>query len=439
MTPEQDKVIRSRLLNGADRWLDLDRQVPRGHVLAAALKARTTPAEVVERLSRLGHDVETGPLPRRVLPNDDILVSRELNGWPEWLRTDEPVAVQHVLRAAVVTGMTPAQVTLRLCALGYQVPDAPPDSAVEPGDAVLMSRALKGATMWLARDRKVPVGHVLAAAAVLSRSPVAVAERLTTLGYRVEEAGPWEVLPGDEVLVSRRVNAWPDWLSRTRPVPVDHVLRAAVVTGRTPADVTLRLCALGYQVPDAPPDSAVEPGDAVAMSRLLNGATMWLDCDLKVPVGHVLAAAAVVSRSPAAVAGRLTTLGYRVAEVGPCEVLPGDDVLVSRRLNGWPDWLSRGQRVSVEHVLRAAVATGRTPADVAGRLFALGYRIPDAPPDSAVEPDDRTLLSRWLDGEAPWLTPGDRVPPPHVRDAAKRLKRDPGDIMSRLKLFGYRM
>ncbi|WP_443073640.1 wHTH domain-containing protein [Streptomyces sp. NBC_01429] len=33
--------------------------------------------------------------------------------------------------------------------------------------------------------------------------------------------------------------------------------------------------------------------------------------------------------------------------------------------------------VHLEHVLRAASLTGRSPADVASRLTALGYRLPD--------------------------------------------------------------
>jgi hypothetical protein len=314
VTADPDRVLRSAFLDGKPSWLDRDEPVEHGHVLAGALRTRLTPTEVVSRLSALGFRVAAGRLPARVASEDDILVSVELTGWPEWLPVGEPVPVAHVLRAAVVTGRTPAAVADRLAALGYRVPDAPPASAVEPDDIRLMSSFLDGEPSWLEPEETVPAGHVLAAAAKLSRSPSGVAERLGVLGYEVEDVSraAAEVLPGDQVLVSVELTGWPEWLPTGEAVPVSHVLRAAAVTGQTPQEVALRLAALGYLVPDAPPATAVESGDRVLLSSGLDGSGPWLNPHDRVPHQHVRDAARALKRDPSEITARLELFGHRM-------------------------------------------------------------------------------------------------------------------------------
>jgi hypothetical protein len=311
VTADPDRVLRSAFLDGKPSWLDRDEPVPHGHVLAGALRTRLTPTEVAARLTAHGFRVEAGRLPARVASEDDLLVSVELTGWPEWLPVGEPVPVAHVLRAAVVTGRSPAAVADRLAALGYRVPDAPPESAVEPDDIRLMSSFLDGEPSWLETEETVPAGHVLAAAAKLSRSPSAVAQRLALLGYRVEEVPQVaEVLPGDQVLVSVELTGWPEWLPLRTPVSEHQLLRAAAVTGQTPQEVAHRLAVLGYLVPDAPPATALESGDRVLLSSGLDGSGPWLSTDERVPQQHVRDAARALKRDPAEIITRLELFGH---------------------------------------------------------------------------------------------------------------------------------
>ncbi|MFH9354890.1 hypothetical protein [Kitasatospora sp. NPDC017646] len=313
---------------------------------------------------------------------------------------------------------------------------APAAAAVQPGDIVLLSRFLDSEPSFLETDDPVELGHVVAASVAADRPAREVAARLVELGYQVPDVPPEDVNPGDEVLVSLHFTGWPAWLPAEKMVPVDFVLRAAAVTRRTPADVTARLAAVGYQVPDSPPATAVNPEDIVLLSRFLDGEPSWLEAEDPVELGHVVAASVAADRPAREVAARLVELGYQVPDVPPEDVNPGDEVLVSLHFTGWPAWLPAEKMVPVDFVLRAAAVTRRTPADVTARLAAVGYQVPDSPPATAVNPEDIVLLSRFLDGEPSWLEAEDPVPASHVRKAATATGLSRGEVAARLTALG---
>ncbi|MDH6143630.1 hypothetical protein P3T35_005665 [Kitasatospora sp. GP30] len=374
-----DVVMLSKYVDAESPWLETDKPVELGHLVAAAAKLDRSAQKIADRLKALGYDVRATP-PQDVQPGDQLLVSSRLNGWPSWLPSTELISAEHVLRAAAATNRTPGDVMARFAALGYRIADALPDTAAGPADRALVSRYLDAESPWLEADKPVEFGHLVAAAAKTDRSAREVAARLTALGYRLPEVDLPDAFPGDELLVSCRVNGWPHWLAPSAPVSADHVLRAAAITRRSPSEIAGRLLALGYRLPDAPPDSAVHADDIVLLSKYVDSDDPWLETDEPVEFGHLVAAAAKTDCSVREVAARLSVLGYRVPEVDSADVVLGDELLVSSRVNGWPVWLSPAKRVPVDHVLRAAVITGRTPGEVAGRLAALGYRVSGVPP-----------------------------------------------------------
>lgn len=90
-------------------------------------------------------------------------------------------------------------------------------------------------------------------------------------------------------------------------------------------------------------------------------------------VRHILRASLVTGRSPAQAAERLAALGHWLHENAnlPAVATESDIRLLESLTRSYLD------DVHLEHVLRSATLTGRSPKDVATRLTELGYRLPD--------------------------------------------------------------
>ena len=129
------------------------------------------------------------------------------------------------------------------------------------------------------------------------------------------------------------------------------------------------------------------PSDVVLISRDLDGRGPWLDPAGPAPLSHLIRAAAELRRTPAQIAERLTALGYSVPDVAglPADLTASDVTLISRSLGRrgpWPDqagsgWLDPAGPAPLSHLIRAAAELRRTPAQIAERLTALGYSVPD--------------------------------------------------------------
>ena len=395
-----------RLSNDVPDWLAAWRATACGIALNVGSPAVQASCEVVEVLP--------------AMPSDLLLMSRDLDGRPGWLDPAEPVPLGHVVRAAVRLRRRPAEVAERFAALGFVVPDvsvAPEDLTED--DALLMSRDLDGRPGWLDPAEPVPLGHVVGAAARLRRRPAEVAERLAALGFVVPDvsAVPEDLTDDDALLINRDLNDMTGyrqerWLDPAEPMPLGNVVRAAARLRRRPAEVAERLAALGFVVPDvsgAPEDFTDD--DARLVSRGLEGRPGWLDPAEPVPLGHVVGAAVRLRRRPAEVAERLAALGFVVPDVsGAPEDFTDDDArLVSRGLEGRPGWLDPAEPVPLGHVVQAAVRLRRRPAEVAERLAALGFVVPDvsgAPED--LTDDDALLLRVDQPGRPRWLDPASR-------------------------------
>lgn len=90
-------------------------------------------------------------------------------------------------------------------------------------------------------------------------------------------------------------------------------------------------------------------------------------------VEHILRASLVTGRTPAAITARLAELGHTLHENAKLpETADEADIRLLETVDR-----SYLDGVHLEHVLRSAGLTGRSPADVAARLTALGHTLPD--------------------------------------------------------------
>ncbi|MBI0296992.1 hypothetical protein JBE04_21610 [Streptomyces sp. PRKS01-29] len=352
----------TRIRVGRDvSWIEPARRVPYGHVLYAAATSRSAPAAVVARLTELGFaDIElpATPLPPTVDP-DDALLLRADTYTLSWLEVGTPVPLRHLLAAAGRQGLSPADAARRLTAFGWTVPAAQPlPETPDTRDIVLIRTDPRGNGEWLEWGGEASSGHVHKVARTLRCNPYTVATRLIALGIRL----PYTPEPADERILQDPGGS------------LGHVLTVARETGRRPADIVARLAELGASRPPTVPDSP-DPDDLVILSENLDGRAPWLERNdvVGVRLCHILRAALATGRGPADIAERLDTLGHWLHKnaIPPAVADPEDIRLLETVDRSFLDG------VHLEHVLRSASLTGRSPADVAARLVELGYRLPD--------------------------------------------------------------
>ncbi|MBO3752835.1 caspase family protein [Streptosporangiaceae bacterium NEAU-GS5] len=178
----------------------------------------------------------------------------------------------------------------------------------------------------------------------------------------------------------------------------------------------------------------------------------WLPVDKPVPVGHIIFAAEVTGYPIEVVTRRLADLGFHasttVSATGTIDST--DAVLVSRDLDGVGPWLEDRDRtgapipIPTGHIAAASAQLGRSIGQVAERLAALGFLVPEPlKGKGAAEPADRILLSRDLSGTPPWLDSRDAsgepivTPKGHIVAAAAQLGRDVGRVAKRLAELGF--
>ncbi|MFI2505641.1 hypothetical protein, partial [Streptomyces sp. NPDC018972] len=116
-----------------------------------------------------------------------------------------------------------------------------------------------------------------------------------------------------------------------------------------------------------------------------------------------------------------------------------DDLrILSRNLNGQAPWLDPDKPVHPAHIVQAADRTESTIDHIKARLAALGHHVP-ATHVPLPEPEDFPLISADLNARAPWLDHDDPVQPAHILRASRLTARTPHAIVARLTELGYRL
>ncbi|GGJ95252.1 hypothetical protein GCM10011583_28550 [Streptomyces camponoticapitis] len=370
-----DQLIVSENLNGRYPWRDPAKQVPYGIVLLVAARLKWSPDAVLVRLGELGYaDVQRpeGPLPDAVEPDDATLLQSAERRWGlKPVDVGTTVSLRQIVDSAARAERSPADVARRMTAYGYRVGTGarPLPETANPRDLGLIRVDRRG--KWLGWGDEVSGHHVLGVAQELSCSPHLAAVRLIELGLRL----PFTPEPADERLLKYADVPGGGWIGRWGSAPVAHILAVARDTGRPPADIVARLSELGCQRPGGNVPDTSEPDDLVLLSENLDGRTPWLMKNdvVGLQVRHILRAARITGRTPAQVAERLAALGHWLHENANLpETAEETDIRLLETVNR-----SYLDDVHLEDVLRSASLTGRSPADVAARLTALGYRLPD--------------------------------------------------------------
>ena len=243
------------------------------------------------------------------------------------------------------------------------------------------------------------------------------------------------------MLVSRDLDGQAPWVDAGERISLGRLAAAAAETGRSVPEVAARLAAYGFGVPDpASLPERLDDIDITLVSRNLDGKAPWLDAGERIPLGHLAAAAAETGRSVPEIAARLAAYGFGVPDPAllPERVDRDDVMLVSRNLDGKAPWVDAGERVSLGRLAAAAAETGWSVPEVAARLAAYGFGVPDpALLPERVDRDDVMLVSRNLDGKAPWEDAGERVSLGRLVAAAARLRRSVPEVAARLAAYGF--
>ncbi|MFD4672654.1 hypothetical protein ACFWNN_23205 [Lentzea sp. NPDC058450] len=176
---------------------------------------------------------------------------------------------------------------------------------------------------WLPDEAPPSLGHILSVAHSAQLSPAEVAARLDVLGHDMSDCErlPLDSSDIDPVLLSKSHAGTPPWLLPGDPVTHDHVILSAIAAGITPDRVVKRLEELGFRIPSKHRlPSTVHPSDRRVV-RPVGIPDGALEPNVTIPVAHILIAATASSRTPAEVTRRLDELGYSVPST---DDLPND-------------------------------------------------------------------------------------------------------------------
>ncbi len=116
---------------------------------------------------------------------------------------------------------------------------------------------------------------------------------------------------------------------------------------------------------------------------------------------------------------------------------PSDALLLSIDVDGAAPWLDPVDLVPLVHLVRAARRIGRSAAEVAARLEALGYNLSIGADHVGTDPDDLVMTSRDVDGARPWLDPAEPVRLVHLLRTVHRTGRPAHEIVVRLRALGF--
>ncbi|MFB8238536.1 caspase family protein [Kitasatospora purpeofusca] len=216
-------------------------QVSMGHVLWCATGLEIPLVVVADRLARLGHFLpDSAILPERVLSDDLLLLSADLDWRAPWLSVDDPVPLGHILRVAARLDRPPSEIAARLVGFGHRLPEGVVPARVDATDLLLLSERRDGQAPWLKPGLPAGIWHVLAAAENLGVAPEEAAAWLEGLGHPLPPG--MVAVHGAQHLELGENGVGP---SSDRPLTLADVLRTTARLD-SPADVARRLQDLGF-------------------------------------------------------------------------------------------------------------------------------------------------------------------------------------------------
>lgn len=425
--PTDDLILANATMDGS---YDLESDVVRpGHVLAVSQLTGRPPGEVADRAVLLG--MTTAGITFAAEAADPLhvkLLSENLNGVEGWLDPGTVVSPRHLLRAHQLLGVSLPALAEICTTYGLRLGFDPHTVRVEPWDADIAEgqrpgrAALPSEVLDLCRrhqltsdyvcvrlaeyglepprlpastndlDLKIldgvgqpgePVapGLLVRIARNLAVEPTLVAERLSAFGYEPPSRLP-VVEHFDLRILSRDLDGLAPWIGEGETVHAGHILLAHLATALPVSQIEERLHLYGFDVDGRTTEVMSHVGwdqdKAMLMTILRNGLDEGrypLSTENVVPTTHLVQAGKMFGLPPATIAELLRALGYRTPTFETVE--PFDLRLLSKDLDGEAPWLEEAEPVRLDHLVRAATATGMTISAVASRLRQLGSTVPD--------------------------------------------------------------
>ena len=308
-------------------------------------------------------------------------------------------------------------------------------ATLNESDVDLIPSDLRGEEPWL--QRKVPPEHILETAARLHIKPKDVVLRLRAIGFALpgrlpdwQDIGPldhsdYEMIPWDHRGKCPGLERW---------VSPGHIMKAAASLGRLPEEIVKRLRALGFALPQPHPDWSVigplKDSDLAIICESLDSRYPYLRHN--VPLSQVFGAAQKSRTAPAEIVSRIHELGYAVESPEPDWNVIGS--LNEMDLQIIPNFQEgTGRKVSLDHVISAAVQTRQTPSQVIERLRTLGF----PPPTPELNWDTIDHLDESDLTVIPKKPNAHEVTQRYILETAVQLARSPAEISARLRIFGF--
>ncbi|MFE4976117.1 ATP-binding protein [Kitasatospora sp. NPDC056651] len=313
-------------------WLDKPYERRRSHatigdLLEAGEKLGETPARVAARMRAHGITVvPDGPaadMPdetdRRLLHRDGVIDERR-GVW-----NNGPVPPGHVAHAALLTGLSPAEVRHRLERYGVEV--EPFDFPEQPDEAYVqwLSRDHNGHWPWLSAARPLPPWRLLAVQEWFELSAEEVRSAYARLGFTLPPRPDCRESPDDFDLLAGAVDPfWSPFLTDRAP-RFHELVKASEELGLSLPKLTGRLAAYGVPVGMVLPQRPSElDRELFRHDDLLRIDPDWddqpnlpwwfrLGPDDEIPFHLLVLAARDLDRRPRELAARLRSYGLRVS------------------------------------------------------------------------------------------------------------------------------
>jgi hypothetical protein len=235
------------------RWWE--QTVPMPDLAASAAKHGIAASEAVDIVSAYGLTV--GPPARSAVDSAEELTGTAL---PDSLATAgagvlagiadvrEPIPLGHVLSRAEMLDMPVAEAVRILSTLGLTPPDVP--GTVSAEDIRLVSVNLNGSAPWLDIRRPVRLHHLIKAHAVLNQSPFWASDRLSQLGFTVQQDNLPYYPEYRDLTLLREEEFTEGFLDPEQPVPLSQLVMLSKQLSSPFNQIVGRLRELGMNVPD---------------------------------------------------------------------------------------------------------------------------------------------------------------------------------------------
>ncbi|RLL65756.1 hypothetical protein [Streptomyces sp. Z26] len=311
-----DLALLSSGLDGSSPWLDTTRPVPVAHLLEARSQRGIGLADARRRLAAYGFSVpETDHLPARLDRSDAVLLSTELSGTGPWL-AETPVRPGHVAAAAVALRTTPAEVRARLESFGLTTHPWRTERAVRAADLEMLRSDSGERHRWLDAAEPVPPGRILEVAVENGREPTELAALLGDLGFTLPPVIPLlspERRERDLLLLSRDGDGVGPWLTTRQPLSALHLQMLARATGVPVSETVEHLTGAGFTLAGGVTPGSGDP-QLLTLLRQAGFRLESTDWAKPVPLLLLLNAARQTGRGIAEIADRLREWGLCVRD-----------------------------------------------------------------------------------------------------------------------------